>query len=162
MSEAKSKKPMHKRWWFWPVVVFFGLGAIGSLIPESPAAKAEREKAEAQRAADAAAEDAAAKAEQQAKAEEAQKKAAAEKERGFHCLNAFDGSHDKLKELVVRNLRNPRSFKHDETRITPKDEEGKHTVMMRYRAENGFGGMAIEVQVARIDHETCEIVELVR
>lgn len=40
-STSKSKKPIYKKWWFWVIIVFIGLGAYGSTqeqsIPPTPA-----------------------------------------------------------------------------------------------------------------------------
>ena len=31
-KETKQKKPITKRWWFWTLLVFFGLGVIGNIL----------------------------------------------------------------------------------------------------------------------------------
>jgi hypothetical protein len=54
-----------------------------------------------------------------------------------------------------QRMRNPRSFEHIETRITPISGNGIHTVIMRFRAENGFGGMSIGTAVATVANSTC-------
>ncbi|MEM6413175.1 MAG: superinfection immunity protein [Pseudomonadota bacterium] len=84
-------------------------------------------------------------------------KAAEEKRQGFHCLSALDGSHFSLKRAVKESARNPKSFKHIETRITPV-VNGKHTLFMKYRAENGFGGMTIGTVTASVSNDTCNYV----
>lgn len=33
--------------------------------------------------------------------------------------------------------------------------EGRHTIMMTFRAENGFGGLDVEQAVGFYDHESC-------
>ena len=53
----------------------------------------------------------------------------------------FNGSHRGVVNFVEERLRDPDSFDHVETRITPIDENGQHTLMMQYRAANGFGGI---------------------
>lgn len=154
MSDQKQKKPIHKRWWFWPVVVVFGLGAIGSLVPETEEQKAERAKQEADRQAETAKRE----ADRQAEQVEKERKKVADREAGFHCLSSWDGSSRNLVLAVKQNLRNPDSFEHIETRITKKDAENRHRILMQYRAENGFGGMNVEMVRATIDHESCELV----
>jgi hypothetical protein len=82
-------------------------------------------------------------------------KAEADQRKGFHCLSGWDGSNRSLVDQIKQQLRDPDSFQHDETRITP-EKDGKHTVFMRYRAKNGFGGMNVETAVAEVDHNTCD------
>lgn len=74
---------------------------------------------------------------------------------GRHCLSGWNGSHTRLVEGFKPTLRDPSSFEHDKTIIAPVDEDGKHSLMMRYRAKNGFGGMAKGHVQAEIDNETC-------
>ena len=94
------------------------------------------------------------------KREAAAKQAAADEERrkGFHCLSSWDGSHRELKKAVVAALRNPDSFEHIQTLITPRTANGQHRITMEYRAQNGFGGMNVEYQVAMISGDTCGVV----
>jgi hypothetical protein len=75
--------------------------------------------------------------------------------KGFNCLSSWDGSNASLVKQIKEQLRDPDSFEHDETRITPENN-GKHTVFMKYRARNGFGGMNVARAVAEVDHNTCE------
>lgn len=88
--------------------------------------------------------------------------AAEDKRKGFHCLSEWDGSNKSLVDQVKAQLRDPKSFEHDETRIAPANAstEGKHAVSMRYRARNGFGGMNALVAVARVDPKTCAATPL--
>jgi hypothetical protein len=90
---------------------------------------------------------------EQLKAEQAEK--LEDQQKGFHCLSAWGGSNRSLVDQIKRQLRNPDSFEHDETRITP-EKDGKHTAYMKYRARNGFGGMNVATAVAEVDHNTCE------
>lgn len=92
---------------------------------------------------------------QQAPSAEA-KAAALEKQKGMHCLSAWDGSNRSTVEQVKTDLRNPDSFQHAETTITPRLANGMHALRMKYRAENGFGGMNVETAVAAVEHESCE------
>lgn len=94
---------------------------------------------------------------EQIKAEAAQAEAQAEEERrrGSHCLSGWDGSNRSLVEQVKDQLREPDSFEQIETRITP-EVNGKHTIMMEYRARNGFGGMNVATAFGTVDHVTCD------
>ena len=104
-------------------------------------------------------------AEEAAKAAKAKKAAAeaaakavadAEKRRkGFHCLSGWDGSHREVKKYVEKRMRDPDSFEHIETRITPVNAKGEHALIMKYRAKNGFGGMTVGVAVATINNANC-------
>lgn len=91
-------------------------------------------------------------------ADEQARKAAEEAENrrlGFHCLSAWNGSHRAFANLVKDQLRNPKSFEHMETRVSPVKPDGRHAIIMTFRAENGFGGMTVENAVGFYDHETC-------
>jgi hypothetical protein len=76
--------------------------------------------------------------------------------KGFHCLSAWDGSHSGTVETVKASLREPDSFEHIETKITPVSADGTHILMMSYRARNGFGGMNVAQAIAEIDNTTCQ------
>ncbi len=117
------------------------LGAIINVIdPEGVAQrKAERE--------------AAAQAEKTMEVAEAQ----AEKDKGFHCLSAWDGSNLSTKTQVKARMRNPDSFEHIETKIAPVSN-GKHLLRMTYRAQNGFGGMNVATAAASVDAMSCDAV----
>jgi len=80
---------------------------------------------------------------------------AEDKIKGFHCLNIVNGSHLALEKWTKKQLRDPSSFEHISTRITPV-KDGKHTLIMQYRAKNGFGGFNNEAVVAEIDNATCK------
>jgi uncharacterized membrane protein YvbJ len=94
-------------------------------------------------------------------ANEAQKKTvqssnkARKKTMGFHCLRGRDGSHQALTEYVKQHMRDPGSYEHVETRISPVNPNGKHALVMKYRGKNGFGGMSIESVVAAVDNKSC-------
>lgn len=124
------------------VVIGVGLFVAGFVLePGDPearaAAAAERARVEAEEARVRAAE------------------AAEERRRGFHCLSAWDGSHRAFREHVKAAMRNPGSFEHSETLITPVDEDGLHFLIMHYRAQNGFGGMNAGIARAEIDNADC-------
>jgi len=82
--------------------------------------------------------------------------AEAEKRRkGHHCLSSWDGSHRSVKRYVESNLKDPDSFEHIATSITPVNERGTHTLSMRYRAKNGFGGVTTGLAIATIQNSGC-------
>lgn len=79
----------------------------------------------------------------------------ADRKAGFHCLSKWDGSHRDLVRAVEPSLRDPDSFEHIETRITPVNDKGFHLLTMKYRARNGFGGMAIGTLRATVKNSDC-------
>lgn len=79
---------------------------------------------------------------------------AKDKQAGFHCLSGWDGSHREFVESVKAGLRDPSSFEHIETRVTP-NVDGQHTIFMDYRARNGFGGMNVGRAVGTFDNASC-------
>jgi len=80
------------------------------------------------------------------------------KKYGFHCMSQWDGSHPGLVHIVKKNLRDPDSFQHIETRSSPV-ENGKNKIRMEYRARNGFGGMNVSYAYGVINNENCKLVE---
>jgi hypothetical protein len=58
-------------------------------------------------------------------------------------------------DRVKAQLRDPSSFEHVESRIMP-NVNGKHRVVMKYRARNGFGGVNVAYAIGSVDHATCE------
>ncbi len=78
-----------------------------------------------------------------------------DKRRGFHCLSTWDGSHREVANHIKKQLRDPDSFEHIETRIGPKDEDGKHLLYMKYRAINGFGGKTVGGATASVANSGC-------
>ena len=93
-------------------------------------------------------------AEQRVAQAEAAKRQAEEdaenKRKGFHCLSPWDGSEPDVVEAVKRTLRDPGSFEHVKTTITPVNAKGFHYLIMIYRARNGFGGMNIGRVIAHV------------
>jgi hypothetical protein len=75
--------------------------------------------------------------------------------KGFHCLNTWDGSHRGVVNWLKDNLRDPDSYEHIETRITPVNATGEHTLIMQYRARNGFGGTNVETLTATVQNSDC-------
>lgn len=81
---------------------------------------------------------------------------AEDRRKGFHCLSGWDGSHTAVKSSIKEKMRDPSSFEHIETKITPIDEKGNHVLYMKYRAKNGFGGMNVATAKAVIDNSSCK------
>jgi len=75
----------------------------------------------------------------------------------FKCLSAWDGSYSNLKRYTKKILKDPKSFEHDSTVITPI-VNGEQTVFMTYRARNGFGGMVVERIGAKIKNSDCSMI----
>ena len=78
--------------------------------------------------------------------------------KGFHCLSGWNGAHRTLESWVKEKLRDPDSYNHIETRITPVNEKGEHVLVMKYRAKNGFGGMNVESLVVTVKNESCQVL----
>jgi len=81
-----------------------------------------------------------------------------DRQKGFHCLSAWDGSNRSLVEQVEGSLRDPNSFEHANTWISPADAGGHHRIKMVFRARNGFGGMNSAEAIGFVDHEACDAV----
>ena len=84
----------------------------------------------------------------------------AEKESGLHCLSEWDGASRPFKNAIMDAMRDPGSFEHIETRITKRNPEGEHGLVMEFRARNGFGGMNIATAIGAVDSETCEVTRV--
>jgi hypothetical protein len=88
-------------------------------------------------------------------------KSAEDKRKGFHCLSLWDGSYRPLVDTVTKKLRDPDSFEHIETRISPISPSGLHSLVMQYRARNGFGGMNVEQASAQVRNVDCAMMNAV-
>ena len=75
---------------------------------------------------------------------------------GKHCLDVWSEAHPEFKSEVKSRMRDPKSFEHVKTRITPRDENGQHVIFMDYRAQNGFGGMNNATAKGIVNNETCK------
>ena len=82
-------------------------------------------------------------------------KTAEDKRKGFHCLSVLNGAHSRLERHLEKSLKDPDSYDHIETRITPVNATGSHTLFMKYRAKNGFGALDFGSITALINNETC-------
>jgi len=139
-----NDKPIVQRWWVW-LIGFFALGSVAVAVDPEGVERRAQERDELASAAD---------AEDRAERAAAASAEAEDRRKGFHCLSGWDGSNRSFVTQVERAMRNPDSFEHVETRISPVNE-GEHGVWMTFRAENGFGGLNVERMYARIDHESC-------
>lgn len=152
-SKAKAcphcgvKPPPETSAFTWLVLIVIVLFVAVPFFSDRPALNVspqDRLAAQAQRDVEAAAE------RERAVAEEAENR-----RKGFHCLSAFNGTHRGVVNFVSERLRDPDSFDHVETRITPVDGDGQHTLIMEYRAANGFGGINLETAVATVKNSDC-------
>ncbi|MEP2722591.1 hypothetical protein [Roseibium sp.] len=82
-------------------------------------------------------------------------RAAVERQKGIHCLSAWNGSNSSTVDQVKSGLLDPDSFEHLETTIYGNDAGG-HGLWMDYRARSEDGGMYVARIHARVDHESCE------
>jgi uncharacterized lipoprotein NlpE involved in copper resistance len=89
------------------------------------------------------------------KAAEIAAQKAEDQRRGFHCLSSWDGSHRATVNYIKENLRDPDSYQHIKTSITPADKEGNHILIMQYRAKNGFGGYVPGSVMVTVKNEDC-------
>lgn len=83
---------------------------------------------------------------------------ALDKQRGFHCLSTWNGSHIRLVQAVKRQLDDPGSFKHDRTQVTPVDEAGRHSLVMSFRAKNEYGALVLHDVEAVYRNRDCSVV----
>ena len=96
--------------------------------------------------------------ETQAKKEIEKSPAEQNKIKGFHCLSPWDGSYRPLVSTIKNYLKDPDSFKHRETTITPNNG-GVHVAIMTYGAKNSYGGYVVEKAAARLD-ANCNLLEV--
>ena len=80
---------------------------------------------------------------------------AEDKKKGRHCLSLWDGRHSAFTNMVKARLRDPDSFEHILTLVTPVNASGRHRISMTYRARNGFGGMNTEVATGSYSNASC-------
>lgn len=150
-----------------PIAVIFAVATVQVALtwndPENVQAREqsqvdreERRLVEEQRIASERAENREAEFERQRREEAARIAEVTENRRkGFHCLSTWNGSHRGVVNWLKDNLRDPDSYEHIETRITPVNTAGEHTLIMQYRARNGFGGMTVETLTATVQNSNC-------
>ena len=139
-------------------VVIFAM--YGAYIDSNDPVKIAERAAIAEQQAIAKAEQDAIEAEQELIAQQkAAEQKAADKKAGFHCLSGWDGS--LVYDRVIKNsMKNPKSYEHIETRITP-EMNGNHLAVIKYRAQNGFGGMSFGTMKVTVSNESCQITQIV-
>ena len=134
-----SKKKQSALWLFWSKIILTFIVSILVLVLVIVNSKSTPEE----------------QAQQKEEAALLVKKNAERRQKGFHCLSNWDGAHGLVKNKIERTLREPDSFEHVETKITPIDAYGNHTLHMTYRAKNGFGGVNVETAIATIKNSNC-------
>lgn len=161
-GEASPRK--RPTFWGWVLIAFCALvvlSAIGRAIdPSKSVVDARTDEPVASPRTNAATASDADSAEAQAMKDAAAPAASVAGVSGLHCLSQWDGSHRGLVEQVKRNLRDPDSFKHVDTAISPATKEGLHRIVMEYRARNGFGGMNVGRVEGAVFSHNCEAVLL--
>jgi len=88
------------------------------------------------------------------------KQKAEDRQKGFHCLSGWDGSSRVLVDEVKKNMREPDSFKHRETKIG-QNLENRHAINMTYSGKNAFGGVSVEKVYATLSSD-CRLIEVIR
>jgi hypothetical protein len=76
------------------------------------------------------------------------------------CFSLWDGSHRGVEKLLKKNLRDPSSYEHIETRFG-EDGPDHLKVYLEYRSRNGFGGMSTGQVLARAHKDNCNDVEII-
>jgi len=130
------------------VATVAGLVAYGQAYSQTPEGKAAAIKRAAQEKVRAK------EAEARAIAETAEK--IAQIASGQHCFVEWDDSLPGMKDAVKASLRNPKSFEHIATIRSAVGKDGRFGVIMRYRAQNGFGGMNVEAVGIEVEAKNCK------
>lgn len=99
-------------------------------------------------------------AEKAAKAKQKAAEDAENKRKGFHCLSSWNGSHREVVSIIKSALNDPDSFEHDETVVSPANNDGRHRFRMRYRAKNAFGGLVIGNAIGTYGNDNCADIEI--
>lgn len=73
-------------------------------------------------------------------------------------FSAWDGSHPALTRLIKKNMNDPDSYDHIETRF--RDDGNSIFVITKFRGANAFGGKVINTVSARVDFEG-NVIEIV-
>ena len=79
--------------------------------------------------------------------------------KGFHCLSGFSGKQPFAVLALKPQLKDPKSFDHIETLVGPENN-GRHTITIRYRANNSFGATVIGAAAGTYSNQNCEDVEI--
>ena len=81
----------------------------------------------------------------------------AERMAGFHCLSHIDGANADMNREIKSRLRDPKSFEHIQTKISPINNSGEHQLFVTYRAKNGFGGYTSGMFTAYVANSNCAL-----
>ncbi len=73
-------------------------------------------------------------------------------------MDPWDGSHYKPEWWVEKNLNDPESIEHIETRYQVFKKHAN--VVMTYRASNLFGAKIVKLIKAKVDLKTCEVLQV--
>lgn len=73
-------------------------------------------------------------------------------------FSAWDGSNYELVQAVKKQMKDPSSFEHVETKFT--DHGNNIRIMMTYRGKNSFGAVVIQQVTANFDKQTRTISEV--
>ena len=87
-------------------------------------------------------------------------------EAGQSCISQLTGQHREFNKAIKRQLRNPTSFKHIETRTSQGASQNydisathitavSHRIEVTFRAENGFGNVIAQTASGTYEPETC-------
>lgn len=97
------------------------------------------------------------------KVEEAKADEAAYQERvktGQVCVDGMDDLNFALRDRVKHVLKDPDSFQHIGSGITPSPDGHSYDAIMRYRAKNSFGGYVVGTAVAQLylaERNVCKV-----
>jgi hypothetical protein len=74
-------------------------------------------------------------------------------------LSGWDGSHPGLTKMIKKNMNDPDSYEHVETKY--RDEGQSIFIITKFRGKNAFGGKVMNTISARVDFNgnVIEIVE---
>lgn len=64
-------------------------------------------------------------------------------------FSAWDGSHKGLTDIIKKNMNDPDSYEHIETKF--RDDGDNIYVITKFRGANAFGGKVINTVTARVD-----------
>ena len=74
------------------------------------------------------------------------------------CLSSWDGSHRELVKYVKKNMHNPKSFEHVETRYGITGNNAG--LVMIYRGTNSFGATVTNSIKAKVSLEDCSLISV--
>lgn len=66
--------------------------------------------------------------------------------------SAWDGSCRPVEQLIKKQLNDPGSYEHVETRYRPNADTSAFTVYTQFRAKNGFGALMLTAYQAEVSY----------